>query len=196
MIQSVTSLFFISALAALFTGLRGSLFWMAGSRANYNIRVKLHRNLLLQEAAFFDMNETGYLLSRLNNDVNKIGQVISYHVNVVFRQLAQCLFGTIYMIKISPLLSLYTIVGIAFVAVISAIYGDFNRELSQRVQDKFADATAVAETSLSMSETVRSFDGVEIESNKYEIAQSNALELEEVQVNFRAIYFCITLLQS
>lgn len=183
MFQSVSSLFLISTAAALFTGLRGSLFWMAGSRANYNVRVKLHRNLLLQEAAFFDMNETGYLLSRLNNDVNKIGQVISYHVNVVCRQLAQCLFGSIYMIKISPLLSLYTLVGIGFVAVISAIYGDFNRELSQRVQDKFADATAVAETSLSMSETVRSFDGVSIESDKYEIAQSNALELEEVQVS-------------
>lgn len=181
MFQSVTSLYLISTAAALFTGLRGSLFWMAGSRANYNVRVKLHRNLLLQEAAFFDMNETGYLLSRLNNDVNKIGQVISYHVNVVFRQLAQCIFGTIYMIKISPLLSLYTLIGLGLVAIISAVYGDFNRELSQRVQDKFADATAVAETSLSMSETVRSFDAVSIESDKYEIAQSNALELEEVQ---------------
>lgn len=56
---------------------------LLGSRANYNVRVKLHRNLLLQEAAFFDMNETGFLMSRLNNDVNKIGQVISYHINVV-----------------------------------------------------------------------------------------------------------------
>jgi ABC-type multidrug transport system fused ATPase/permease subunit len=44
--------------------------YVIGSRANYNVRVKLHRNLLLQEAAFFDSNEVGYLLSRLNNDVS------------------------------------------------------------------------------------------------------------------------------
>lgn len=180
-LSSLTGLVLSSTLAAAFTGMRGSLFWIAGSRANYNIRVKLHRNLLLQEAAFFDSNETGYLLSRLNSDVNKIGQVISYHVNVVFRQFAQFLFGSVYLIQISPSLSLYTFGGIALVAVLSAYYGEFNRELAQRVQDTFADATAVAETSFSMSETIRSFDGVKTESQKYEAAQSKALDLEEVQ---------------
>ena len=167
--------------AAFFTGLRGSLFWIGGSRANYNVRVKLHHNLLLQDAAFFDVHETGTLLSRLNSDVNKIGQVISYHVNVVFRQLAQCIFGSIYLIRISPSLSVYTFLGISVVAVISAIYGRFNRDLAQQLQDTFANATAVAETSFSMSETIRAFNGVQIESNKYETAQSTALDLEEIQ---------------
>ena len=152
-----------------------------GSRANYNVRVKLHRNLLLQEAAFFDSNETGYLLSRLNNDVNKIGMVISFHVNVVLRQLAQTVFGSIYLIKISPLMSLASFAGIGLVAIVSAIYGDFSRILAEKVQDTFADATAVAENSFSMSETIRSFDGVSVESEKYEGAQHQALELEEVQ---------------
>ena len=133
-------------MGALFTGLRGSLFWIAGSRANYNVRVKLHRNLLLQEAAFFDSNEVGYLLSRLNNDVNKIGMVISFHVNVVLRQFAQFLFGSVYLIRISPSLSLYSFAGIVLVAIVSAIYGSFARELAERVQNTFADATAVAET--------------------------------------------------
>lgn len=170
-----------SILGALFTGIRGSLFWIGGSRANYNVRVKLHRSLLLQDAAFFDSNEVGYLLSRLNNDVNKIGMVISFHVNVVLRQLAQFLFGFIYLIKISPSLSLWTFFGICIVAWVSAIYGDFARDLAEKVQSVFADATAVAETSFSMSETIRAFNGAEIESGKYEGAQSNALELEEVQ---------------
>lgn len=152
-----------------------------GSRANYNVRVKLHRNLLLQEAAFFDSNEVGYLLSRLNNDVNKIGMVISFHVNVVLRQFAQFVFGSIYLLKISPRMSLYAFAGIFLVAVVSALYGDFARSLAEKVQDTFADATAVAETSFSMSETVRAFDGVSEESKKYEKAQGRALELEEVQ---------------
>jgi len=180
-VAGLSGLVISSTLAALFTGLRGSLFWIAGSRANYNIRVKLHRNLLLQEAAFFDSTEVGYLLSRLNSDVNKIGQVISYHVNVVFRQFAQFLFGSVYLVKISPKLSLYTFGGIAMVAAISKVYGEFNRELAQRVQDTFADATAVSETSFRMSETIRAFDGVKTESKKYEAAQSRALDLEEVQ---------------
>jgi ABC-type multidrug transport system fused ATPase/permease subunit len=104
---------------------------------------------------------------------------IFYHR--VLRQFAQFLFGSAYLIKISPKLSLWTFAGILVVAWVSAVYGAFNRKLAQKVQDTFADATAVAETSFSMSETIRAFDGVSTESAKYEGAQGKALDLEEVQ---------------
>jgi len=178
---AVAGLAATSIAAALLTGVRGSLFWIAGSRANYNVRVKLHRSLLLQEAGFFDSTETGYLLSRLNNDVNKIGSVVSFHVNVVCRQLAQFLFGSVVLLKISKRLSLVAFLGIAVVGYVAQVYGKFNRLLAEQVQNTFAAAGAVAETSLSMSETVRAFDGVDIESQKYERAQSSALSLEETQ---------------
>ncbi len=129
LIKALMGLGISTTLCAYFTGMRGTLFWIAGTRVNYNVRVKLHRNLLLQEAAFYDSNETGYLLSRLNNDVNKIGNVVSYHVNVVFRQLAQFIFGSIYLLKIAPRLALYAFGGIALVGWISMIYGKFNRYL-------------------------------------------------------------------
>lgn len=180
-IQTVTALVVSSILGAFFTSGRGALFWLAGCRANFNIRVKLHRNIMLQEAAFFDSNEAGYLLSRLNSDVNKIGMVISYHVNVVLRQLAQFIFGSVYLVTISPTLSLYAFGGILINAIVSAIYGSFNRDIAQKVQDSFADGTAVAECSFSMSETVRAYDGVNVETRKYVTAQRKALDLEEVQ---------------
>lgn len=168
-------------LEALFSGFRGAFFWIAGTRANYNVRVKLHRNLLLQEAAFFDETESGFLLSRLNNDVNKIGMVISFHVNIVLRQLAQFVFGSIFLLKIQPKLALFAFAGIGLVGVASMLYGDFSRVLAERVQELFAVSSALAETSFSMSETVRAFDGVSVETDKYERSQYSALQLEEVQ---------------
>jgi len=166
---------------ALFTGFRGALFWIAGTRANYNVRVKLHRNLLMQEAAFFDGTETGFLLSRLNNDVNKIGMVISFHVNVVLRQLAQFIFGSVFLFRIQPKLGLITYGGIGLVAIASWLYGDFTRTLAERVQELFAESSALAENSFAMSETVRAFNGVDSETKKYEASQYDALQLEEVQ---------------
>lgn len=165
-VKSLFGLAVVNVLAALFTGMRGALFWIAGSRGNYNVRVKLHRNLLLQEAAFFDSTETGTLLSRLNNDVNKIGMVISFQINVLLRQFAQFVFGAVYLVKISRSLSLYAFGGIGLVAIVSALYGRFARGLAERVQDTFARASAVAETSFSMSETVRAFDGLPCEVAK------------------------------
>lgn len=143
--------------------------------------MKLHRNLLLQEAAFFDDTECGILLSRLNNDVNKIGMVISFHVNIVLRQLAQFLFGSVFLLRIQPKLAMVAFAGIALVAFVSMVYGDFTRTLAERVQELFAASSALAETSFSMSETVRAFDGVSVESDKYESSQYDALQLEEVQ---------------
>ena len=134
-----------------------------------------------QEAAFFDDTETGVLISRLNSDVNKIGMVISFHVNVVMRQTAQLIFGSIYMLKVSKKLSLVAYFGMAIVAMVSGVYAQFANMLAGKVQDLLADGTAVAETSFVMSETVRAFDGVPIETEKYEDAQSRALEVEEVQ---------------
>lgn len=168
-------------LEAVFTGLRGAMFWVAGTRANYNVRVKLHRNLLLQEAAFFDDTESGFLLSRLNNDVNKIGMVVSFHVNIVTRQLAQFLFGAAFLLRLQPALALVAFAGIALVAVAAAVYGDFARGLAEKVQELFAVSSALAETSFSMSETVRAFDGGAVETEKYEASQYDALRLEEMQ---------------
>jgi hypothetical protein len=48
-------------------------------------------------------------------------------------------------------------------------------------QKLFATSSALAETSFSMSETVRAFNGVSAETNKYETSQFDALQLEEVQ---------------
>ena len=85
------------------------------------------------------------------------------------------------MCRTSRPLALASFFGIALVALVSAIYGEFSRRLAERVQDTFADASAVAETSFSMSETVRAFDGVQSETLKYESSQLRALNLEEVQ---------------
>lgn len=113
--------------------------------------------------------------------MNKIGQVISYHVNVVCRQLAQFLFGSIYLVRISPRLSLFAGFGILLVGIISNIYGKFNRDCAERVQDTFAKATIVAETSFRISETIRMLDGRQTQSRAYEKAQRKALDVEEVQ---------------
>ena len=107
--------------------------------------------------------------------------VISFHVNIVLRQLAQFIFGSVFLLRIQPKLAMVAFAGIALVAFVSMVYGDFTRTLAERVQALFAASSALAETSFSMSETVRAFDGVSVETDKYESSQYDALQLEEVQ---------------
>lgn len=107
--------------------------------------------------------------------------VVSFHVNVVLRQSVQFFIGSVFLIKISPMLSFYAFAGIALVAYVSKVYGDFARRTAVVFQDILAHASAVAETSFSMSETVRAFNGLPVESAKYEDAQLRALNMDETQ---------------
>jgi len=107
--------------------------------------------------------------------------VVSFHVNVVLRQSVQFFIGSAFLIKISPMLSFYAFAGIALVAYVSKVYGDFARRTAVIFQDILAHASAVAETSFSMSETVRAFNGLPVESAKYEDAQLRALNMDETQ---------------
>mmetsp|Transcript_43334 Transcript_43334/g.101649 ORF Transcript_43334/g.101649 Transcript_43334/m.101649 type:complete len:416 (+) Transcript_43334:399-1646(+) len=136
-IRALIHLFIASALAALFTSCRGSLFWMAGARAKFSVRTKLHRNLLNQDASFFDETETGILMSRVNSDTVKIADVISFHVNIVLRQLAQFFFGASYLIITSPRLATLSFLGMGASYFISIVYGRFSRKLAGEVQVNF-----------------------------------------------------------
>lgn len=125
------------------------------------------------------------------------------------RQLAQLIFGSIFLIRIEPKLAIAAFAGIILVAIVSMLYGDFTRVLAEKVQELFAVSSAIAESktiktltttffascislnvtnslfsctaSFSMSETVRAFDGLQTETKKYEASQYDALQLEEVQ---------------
>jgi hypothetical protein len=108
--------------------------------------------------------------------------VVSFHVNIVTRQPAQFLFGAAFLLRLQPALALAAFAGIALVAVAAALYGAFACGLAEKVQELFTVTSALAETSFSMSKTVRAFDGGAVETEKYEASQYAALRLEEMQV--------------
>ena len=61
---AITNLAKFSVGSALFTGLRGALFWISGARVVSRLRQQLFRNLLRQDIPFFDKHDTGELTSR------------------------------------------------------------------------------------------------------------------------------------
>lgn len=52
---------------------------------NVRLRTKLFESLVSQEIGFFDTTKTGDLSSRLSNDCTKVGDQVTYNVNVFLR---------------------------------------------------------------------------------------------------------------
>jgi ATP-binding cassette subfamily B protein len=155
---------------------RHLLFSLAGERGVRRVRDRLYRSLLGQEVAFFDASRTGELVSRLGTDCAAIQSLVSAHVSMALRHVITALGGTALLFITSPRLTLVMLAVVPPVAIGAVAYGRKVRALARRYQDALADASHVAEESLSAVRTVRAFNAEEAEAARYEAATGDAYD--------------------
>ncbi|CAM9963312.1 unnamed protein product, partial [Ectocarpus fasciculatus] len=128
-----------------------------------------------------DSNETGALTSRLASDTAKISNVVSFHVNILCRQVIQAVGGLGYLYMLERQLAGVALVGLVFVGGITTAYGRFSRRISAKVQTALAEAGSVAEQSLSLIRVVRAHANEQHERRRYGGKIGNSVELQETQ---------------
>ncbi|CAM9443114.1 unnamed protein product, partial [Ectocarpus sp. 8 AP-2014] len=179
--RSLQGMVAYSLLASVFTGLRGACFWLAGTHVVAKVRFDLLSSLLKQDISFHDSNETGALTSRLASDTAKISNVVSFHVNILCRQVIQAVGGLGYLYMLERQLACVALVGLVFVGAITTAYGRFSRRISAKVQTALAEAGSVAEQSLSLIRVVRAHANEQHERRRYGGKIGDSVELQETQ---------------
>jgi ABC transporter fused permease/ATP-binding protein len=165
----------VFSVQAVASTLRYYLFTMAGERIVQRLRSQLYSHILNQEIAFFDFNKTGELMSRISSDTTIVQNAVSVNISMGLRNLAGALGGLALMIYTSPKLTLSMLLVIPPVALGAAIYGRRIRNFSRKAQDNLADASIVAEETISGVRTVRSFAQEEFEKSRYDESLKNSL---------------------
>ena len=132
--RALRGLVIFSLGSAVFTGLRGGFFSIAGSRVVARLRFKLMCNLLRQEISFFDKHDTGELTSRLGSDAAKLSNVVSYHVNIIARQSIQAAGGLAYLFFLNGKMAAASVGGLLLMSGVSWLNGAFGRWLSREVR--------------------------------------------------------------
>ncbi len=155
---------------------RHLLFSLAGERGVRRVRDRLYRSLLGQEIAFFDGARTGELVSRLGTDCAAIQSLVSAHVSMAFRHVITALGALALLFVTSARLTLVMLAVVPPVAIGAVAYGRKVRALARRYQDALADASHVAEESLSAVRTVRAFNAEAAEAARYERATGEAYD--------------------
>ncbi|XP_029296497.1 ABC-type oligopeptide transporter ABCB9 [Cottoperca gobio] len=153
--------------SSLAMGVRGGVFTLTFAKLNLRLRNHLFRTLMRQEIAFFDENHTGDIISRLSADTTQVCDLISQNINVFLRSMVKGIGFFIFMFGLSWKLTLVTIMGFPFIAVVSKLYGDYYKKLSKEVQTTLAEANKVAEETISSMRTVRSFANEGGEGDSY-----------------------------
>ncbi|KAK2911287.1 hypothetical protein Q8A67_003420 [Cirrhinus molitorella] len=157
----------LALVSSIATGFRGGVFSITFARLNIRLRNLLFRSLMHQEIGFFDANHTGDITSRLTSDTTQVSDLISQNVNLFLRSFVKAVGIFIFMFGMSWKLSVVTIMGFPYIAVVSKVYGEYYKKLTKEVQTALAQANKVAEETISAMRTVRSFANEDQEGDSY-----------------------------
>ncbi|OFZ29694.1 MAG: ABC transporter permease [Bdellovibrionales bacterium RIFCSPHIGHO2_01_FULL_40_29] len=176
---------------AITGSLRYYLFTLSGERIVLRLRQRLYEHILKQEISFFDFNRTGELMSRLASDCTTLQNTVSVNVSQGLRNLGQVIGGFAFMFYTSWKLSAMMLILIPPVALSAFLFGKRIRKYSKDFQSTLADASIVAEETISGVRTVKSFVQEITETHRYR--KSLDIALLTAQKKIRSIGEFMTL---
>jgi subfamily B ATP-binding cassette protein MsbA len=160
-----------------------------GERVVAGLRRELFSRLLAMPPGFFAERRTGELTSRLTTDIGLLQGVLSHQIAEFSRQILALAGGIILLTLMQPTLTL-TALGVVPLVVGSALYfGRRLRRMTTSVQDKVAEATAVAEEAFSQIRTVQSFVQEPAERERYGDRISESVRAALTRASVRGVFF-------
>jgi ATP-binding cassette, subfamily B, bacterial MsbA len=161
----------------------------AGEQAVAGLRRELFARLLEMPPGFFAERRTGELTSRLTVDIGLLQSVLSHQISEFCRQVLALLGGIILLTYLQPRLTLTALLVAPVVVGTALVFGGRLRRITTGVQDRVAEASAVAEEAFSQIRTVQSFVQERAERARYgdRIAASVRLALKRARV--RGVFF-------
>lgn len=142
---------------ALASFLRSWLFTLAGQRVVARVRGDVFAAITRQEIGFFDVTRTGELTNRLASDTAVIQNACTVNLSMLARYIAQIIGSIAIMLRVNTKLTAVLLSVVPAVAIIAVFYGKKVKQLRKQFQDALAEASTVAEESISSIRTVRSF---------------------------------------
>ncbi|HEU4829187.1 MAG TPA: ABC transporter transmembrane domain-containing protein [Gemmatimonadales bacterium] len=160
-----------------------------GERAVAGLRRELFGRLLEMPPGFFAERRTGELTSRLTTDIGLLQGVLSHQIAEFSRQVLTLVGGVVLLTWMQPRLTL-TALAVAPLVVLSAVaFGRRLRRFTVGVQDRVAEATAVAEEAFSQIRTVQSFVQESAERSRYGERIAASVEAALRRAHVRGIFF-------
>eukprot|EP00931_Biecheleriopsis_adriatica_P019361 TRINITY_DN13212_c0_g1_i1.p1 TRINITY_DN13212_c0_g1~~TRINITY_DN13212_c0_g1_i1.p1 ORF type:complete len:710 (+),score=143.10 TRINITY_DN13212_c0_g1_i1:30-2159(+) len=182
-----------AAMAGAFTAsVRGACFIVLGARVSKRLRQRLFDSLVAQDIGFFDKTKGGEITSRLTQDCQRVADQVSYNVNIFSRTIVQLLVTLCFMLYYSRLLTAMSFATVPAIVLLSKTYGNFMQRLSEKTQQKLADANAAAQEALASMTTVRSFAGEEHERRRFGCRLQEYNALESRRAKFYVAYLTTT----
>lgn len=163
--------------------------YLASQNISTKVRKDLFKNLMKQEVEFFDQNKTGEIINRLGTDIQIVSETLTITIINGFRSIVEAFGGIIILLYLSPKLTIYSILILPPIAILSFFIGKKIRVLHKDYLKILAESNTIAEEKISNIKTVRLFSGENYEIKKYNESIDNTFELGKKVAFLRSIFF-------
>ena len=188
LIRSVIALVALAGARAVFGFLQGQLAEMAAQRLAYDLRNELFLRLGVVDIAFIERMETGQVLQRAIQDVERLRFVVS---KALLRVLdAAVLFaGTLaFMVAMNPVLGAASLIPVPFLAIQAFIFGKQQRPLASRLQQQLGVMTSALEQNLQGARLVKAFAQEQRETVRFQRQVDRWFVISVLNTKLKAIH--------
>jgi ATP-binding cassette, subfamily B, multidrug efflux pump len=132
----------------------------------YDLRNDLLARLLVMDPEFYSRNRTGDLMSRVTNDLNAVRMVLGPGIMYTATTIATMVMAIYFMVKLSPVLTMWVLIPVPFVAFAVRYFGQIIHRLSEQIQAALGVLSTRAQENLTGIRVIRAYaqEKPEIES--------------------------------
>ena len=191
-----TMLMVLAIILALASACRYYFVITLGERIVSDLRRDVFDHVTRLSPSFFDVNQSGEIVSRLTADTTQIKSAVGATASVALRNIILCLGAIGMMVYTSPKLSSLVIAAIPVIVFPLVGFGRSVRRRSREAQDTLATASAYAGEAISSARTVQAFNGEAAAQARYGSAVENAYEAARSAIKARSVLtaFAITMI--
>ncbi|WP_457581302.1 ABC transporter transmembrane domain-containing protein [Ensifer canadensis] len=166
-----------------------------GERIVADLRRNVFQHVTRLSASFFDVNQSGEIVSRLTADTTQLKSAVGATASVALRNLILCLGAIGMMVYTSPKLSSLVLAAIPLIVFPLVAFGRSVRRRSREAQDTLAMASAYAGEAIAASRTVQAFNSEDIANNRFGSAVEDAFGAARSAIKARSVLtaFAITM---
>ncbi len=177
----------LASLLAVASAMRYYYVITIGERVVADLRREVFSHITRLSPAFYDINQSGEIVSRLTADTTQIKSAFGSAASQALRNTILCIGAMAMMIYTSPRLSALVLGAIPLIVFPLVAFGRSVRRRSRAAQDTLAETSAFAAETIGATRTVQAFGGEALAAIRYGSTVETAYEAARVAIKARAL---------
>lgn len=155
----------------------------------YDLRSDLLDRFLELDPEFYSRNRTGDLMSRATNDLNAVRMVLGPGIMYSATTIATMVLAIFFMVKLSPVLTLWVLIPVPFVALSVRYFGQIIHRLSEQIQAALGVLSTRAQENLTGIRVIRAYAQEEPEIALFDKANRHYVERNIKLIGSWSLFF-------